>query len=286
MMISGWRVMRPKFILLFCVCFAGASGQTAGELQFEAATIKPSPPSDARSPASGCRGGPGTSDPGLFTCSNMPLAYLLDLAYQLDANQLSAPDWLADTQLLFDVNAKVLQGTTKEQLSIMFQNLLTDRFKIALHRETRDMQQYDLVVAKNGPKFKASAPAGSPADKSPLQKDGCPPLPSGLTVNNGLYLLHMPDWSMAVFSGQMAYLLHAHITDATGLTGNYDIAMCWAPENTAGAAAGPNGVPVAMESGPTLQQAVQDQLGLRLESKKAPVEVIVVEHAEKLPTDN
>lgn len=62
--------------------------------------------------------------------------------------------------------------------------------------------------------------------------------------------------------------------------------MCWVPENSLAAGTGPNGIPTALESGPTLQQALQDQLGLRLESKKGPVDVIVVEHAEKLPTEN
>lgn len=205
--------MRSKFLLLFCVWFGGAYGQTTGQLEFEVASINPSPPPDAKSSTTGCRGGPGTSDPGSFTCFNMTLANLVGLAYRLDVNQLSAPDWLADTRLVFDLNAKVLQGTTKEQFSIMFQNLLTERFKIAVHRELREMQQYDLVVAKNGPKFKAAAQAGSPPDPSVLPKNGCPTLPTGqgMTVSNGQYVLHIPDWSMAVFSTQLAYLLRTHV---------------------------------------------------------------------------
>ncbi len=276
--------MRLTFFLHFCVCF-GAYGQTTGRLEFEVASVKPSP-ADPKGSTTGCSGGPGTNDPGLFTCSNMTLANLVGLAYRIDFNQLSAPDWMTDTRFVFDLRAKLLPGATKQQFSVMFQNLLTDRFKLAVHRDTRETQQYDLVVAKNGPKFKASAPAGSPAGPSALQKNGCPALPAGqgLTVNNGQYVLHIPDWSMAVFSTQLAYLLRAHVTDATGLTDKYDIAMCWAPEDTRDAA-GP-GTPAAPDSGPTLQQALQDQLGLRLESKRGPVEFIVVEHAEKLPTEN
>ena len=194
---------------------------------------------------------------------------------------------MKDTRLAFDLRAKLLPGATKQQFSVMFQNLLTDRFKLVIHRETREMRQYDLVVAKNGPKFKAAAAAGSPADTAALQRSGCPTLRSGQGVVfvNRLEVLHIPDWSMEVFSTQLAYLLRAHVTDATGLTGKYDIAMCWAPEDTRGTAAGP-GTPAAPDSGPTLQQALQDQLGLRLESKRGPVEFIVVEHTEKLPTEN
>jgi uncharacterized protein (TIGR03435 family) len=254
-------------------------------LKFEVASVKPSLPRDARSSITGCQGGPRTSDPGLFTCSNMTLRNLVGLAYELDINQLSAPDWLADTRLGFDLRAKVPQGTTREQFSLMFQNLLVDRFQLAVHRETREMQQYDLVVAKNGPKFQGAAPEGSPAGPSALRKNGCPALPGGqgVTFGNGQYVLHIPDWSMKVFSTQLAYLLRSHVTDATGLTGKYDIAMCWAPDNTRDA--GANGIP-ATDSAPTLQQALQDQLGLRLEPRKGPVEVLVVDHAEKLPSEN
>src|ERR1700722_17669298 len=102
MIVSGSGVMRSRFFLLFCVCFSGTYGQTIGQLQFEAASIRPSPPPDARSSPTGCRGGPGTSDPGLFTCFNMPLAYLIDQAYHLNVTQLPAPDWMADTRRVFD----------------------------------------------------------------------------------------------------------------------------------------------------------------------------------------
>jgi len=270
--------MRFKFVLLFCACVCGVYGQTPGRLEFDAASVRPSSPADLRDSPVGCRGGPGTGDPGVFRCSHMTLGNLVGLAYHLDFTQLSAPDWLNDTQFAFDIEAKVLAGASKEQFALMFQNLLIDRFRLAVHRETRDTQQYDLVVGKDGPKFKAAAPAGSPPDPSALRRNGCPPVPNGqsLAVANGQYVLHIPDWSMDVLSTQVAYLLHTHVNDATGLTGKYDIAMCWTPENMQGAA----------DSGPTLQQALQDQLGLRLESKKGPVEFIVVDSADKIPIAN
>jgi uncharacterized protein (TIGR03435 family) len=276
--------MRSTLFLLLPLCIGAAHGQPAGRLEFEAASVRPYLPSDSNGHPAGCGGGPGTNDPGLFRCSNT-LANLVALAYGIDSTQLSAPDWLADLE--FDLQAKVPQGTTKDQLSMMFRNLLADRFKLAVHRETREIQQYDLVVAKNGPKFKGATPAGSSANSSALEKHGCPALPGGqgARIINGQYVLHIPDWSMGVFATQLAYLLHTHVRDLTGLAGKYDIAMCWVPENMRGPAAAPN-VPAGPDSGPTLQQAVQDQLGLRLESNKAPVEFIVVDHADKLPAEN
>lgn len=281
--------MRSAVFLLPCLCSVGALGQTAGRLEFEVASVRPSSPPDPRGVTAGCRGGPGTNDPGLFSCSHMTLGNLVGLAYQIDSRRLSAPDWLADTRYVFDLQARVPQGTTKDEFSIMVQNLLADRFKLTIHRDTRDAQHYDLVVAKGGPKFKAAAPAGPAAIPPPgsaaLEKTGCPALPvaRGVTVINGEFVLHIPDWSMDVLATQLAYSLDAPVMDATGLTGKYDIAMCWAADDKRGA---PNAAPTIADSAPTLQQAVRDQLGLRLESKKGPVEFIVVDHAEKLPAEN
>src|SRR6185437_13548593 len=127
------------------------------------------------------------------------------------------------------------------------------------------------------PKFKAVTDA--PPEAPLMQKIGCPAVPSGqtMTVANGEYALHVSGWSMEVLANQLAYLVRAHVTDATGLTGSYEIAMCWAPDTAN---------PVAADRGPTLEQAVQDQLGLRLAAKKGPVEFVVVDGAEKVPAGN
>jgi uncharacterized protein (TIGR03435 family) len=137
-----------------------AYAQTAPKLEFEVASIKPSPP-----PPAGvgsvvfCRGGPGTNDPGLYTCGNINLSALIGTAYRVPYYRLSAPDWMQMTR--FDVRAVVPEGTTKEQFTTMLQNLLADRFRVVVHRESREIQRYELVVAKNGPKFKEAAPPAS-----------------------------------------------------------------------------------------------------------------------------
>jgi len=148
-----------------------------------------------------------------------------------------------------------------------------------VRHETREIQEYDLVVAKNGPKFKEAAPPGSPHGPSTLEKNGCPasPIKGGMTFVNGIGVLHMPEVGMEFLALQVSTLLAKPVRDATGLTGKYDIALCWAPENLRAA---------LPDAGPSLQQALQDQLGLRMESKKGPVEFLVVEHAEKSPAAN
>src|ERR1035441_5549283 len=116
---------------------------------FEAASVKSSPPGSTngirmRGPLSD---GPGTSDPGLLRCMNCTLADVVVKAYDIEKYQLSGPDWL-DTELL--ITAKVPAGATKEQFRLMLQNLLTERFKLALHREKKDVSGYALMVGKDG----------------------------------------------------------------------------------------------------------------------------------------
>lgn len=271
--------MRSTAVVLFCLTLSAAYGQDTGKLEFEVASVRQAYPPNPNGFTAGCGGGPGTKDPGLFTCSNMTLGNLVALAHRIDSFLLSGPDWLSDTHLLFDINARIAPDTTKDQFDVMFQNLLAARFRLAVHRETRELQQYELLVGKGGPKFSASPPPGSLVDSSTLTKNGCPALPvaRGLAVINGLIVSHVSDWTMELLTNQVAHQLRVHVTDATGLTGKYDIAMCWQPDLTPG---------TNSDSGPTLQQALQDQLGLKLESKKGPVELVVVDHAEKSPVQN
>jgi uncharacterized protein (TIGR03435 family) len=289
-------------------------------LEFEVASVKPSPPPDRRGRIVGCRGGPGAQSPengfprgspDLFTCESVTLADLLIMAYQLEYYQFSIPDWMKDRGLAFDLNARVPEGATKDQLDLMIQNLLADRFKMVVHRESREIQQYNLVVAKNGPKFKESpplTPKPDPADgcfrnpraaacldtkKGPggplkLGDDGYPVLQGRMTgaFVQGRARIHYPDTTMTLFASYLSLQLRKPVTDATGLKGKYDIAMFWATDDAARASPDPGGVLVAADPAPTLMEALQDQLGLRLESKKGPVEFVVVDHAEKIPTEN
>jgi uncharacterized protein (TIGR03435 family) len=241
----------------------------------------------------------------------MTLADLLIRAYKLEYYQFSIPDWMRDRGLAFDLSARVPEGATKDQLDVMLQNLLADRFKMVVHRESREIEQYNLVLAKNGPKFKESPPPTPKPDpandcfrdpraaacldtkKGPgrplkLGDDGYPVLQGTMTgaFMQGRARIHYSETTMTSFASYLSLQLRKPVTDATGLQGKYDIAMFWATDDALRAAPDPGGVPVASDPAPTLMEALQDQLGLRVESKKGPVEFVVVDHAEKIPREN
>lgn len=269
--------------LLVIVCL-GAYAQSTEKLEFEVASVKPSPPPDGRGIMMRCNGGPGTEDPGMFICENMSLANLVTIAYKISYYQLASPDWMQGMGAMFQVSCKVPEGSTREQFTVMLQNFLADRFKLVLHRETRDYTTYQLVVAKNGPKFKEAGEPPPPSDDSdrPLKfdKDGYPTLesiPNGIAMSKGRARMHFPQMTMQMLANRLSPQVRGPVTDSTGLTGKYDISLYWV-NRLIGADSDIDG--------PTLIQALQEQLGLRLESKKAPLEFLVVDHAEKVPTEN
>ncbi len=270
--------------LLISACYA----QSSVRLEFEAASVKPSsPPFDHFF----CSGGPGSGDPGLFRCENFSLSNLVNWAYELGPNRLSAPDWM--NAMAFDINAKVPKGTTPEQFRIMLQNLLADRFKLAAHHETRESQEYRLVVAKGGPKLKPAKQqsdaggddaAAADAPKS-LGSDGYPTFAKGESGThssfNGRTRMYEPRRTMGSLAAILSGSLHQTVTDATGLNGEYEIDLYWVLDAAPAAASADD------ESGPTLVQALQKELGLRLEkSANGAKDVLVVDHAERVPTGN
>jgi uncharacterized protein (TIGR03435 family) len=186
----------------------------------------------------------------------------------------------------FDIEAKVapadvptLARMTFEQRRTMFQSILADRFKLVVHHETRELPIYVLSVAKGGPKLKESAPdvPGSAA-----------PRPRGMMMQRGKLTATGAQLSMLVTV--LSRELGRTIVDKTALTGHYDFTLEFAPDE---AAAGPSGAgaggapppPPADSAGPSVFTAVQEQLGLKLESTKGPVDVIVIDHIER-PSEN
>ena len=274
------------------------SGQPAGGLVFEVASIRPVP-APTGGVARGPSGGPGTRDPGLYTCTFCGLIPLILQAYDLKDFQLSAPNWIQNE--LFDINAKVPEGATKEQFGLMLRHLLEDRFKVATHRETREIPVYELVVSKNGSKLKATTEEAKPGDSeawSPgLDKDGYPTVPPGRAamIANVRGTMRMRakketiEQLIAILSAQM----RGPVTDSTGLKGEYDFTLSWTRDLDAATVATPSSEsrsPLAGISGtdsePTLFDALQSQLGLRLERKKGRIEMLVIDHIEKVPTQN
>ncbi|HUP04817.1 MAG TPA: TIGR03435 family protein, partial [Bryobacteraceae bacterium] len=145
--------------LIACLALATACAQPPAQSPvFEVVSIKPSPPGAGSTVSSG--GGPGTRDPGLWTCRGPNLANIILWAFQLNSSEyLTAPDWMLDAR--FDIDARVPAGATREQFSQMLQNMLIERFGLKFHRREKEVQGYELVVARNGPKFK------EPSESSP-----------------------------------------------------------------------------------------------------------------------
>ena len=168
-------------------CGAGW-GQTAAESPtFEVASVKRAAPQTTGTFSSSTKGGPGTGgDPGQLTYTNVAMNRILMNAYGVESYQISGPKWLDEER--FNITAKIAPGATKEQVKLMLQNLLTERFKLAAHRETKELPMYALVVGKGGPKLKESAedarkvpegasPGAPGAPAPPPLSDGGAPLP-------------------------------------------------------------------------------------------------------------
>ena len=255
-------------------------------------------------------GGSGTSDPSRFARQNVTLALLVQQAYGLKPYQLIGPAWL--TVERYDVTAKIPEGASADQVPLMLQNLLSERFQMTVQRDRRAMPVYELVVAKDGPKFKewveppAPKDGASPVPSTPQPKpaefpkdaEGFPILPLRVgaiaTIVNGRMLMSMHSAeTMGQLVGAIASQVDRPVSDQTGLKGTYEIVMRWVSDwtpaargTTASAASGTS--PATPEVDPllTLTGALEAQLGLRLESKKATMDVLVVEHAEKVPKEN
>jgi uncharacterized protein (TIGR03435 family) len=262
---------------------AGGQAQEASP-QFEVASIKPSPPYDGRGMTVGSHGGPGTDDPGMYRCENCEVSSFITTAYDLQSYQFLGQPWMNETR--FMLSAKIPEGTTKAQFRLMMQSLLAERFKLTFHYEKKETVGYDLLVIKNGPKFKeASAEPSSEddsqrADFSKKDADGFPVLPPGRTsmmIGTGSgYAQRFGQETMEPLVHMLSIRLGGPVVDTTGLRGKYDFELRWTDDRFAGGDS--LGLPIT--------KAIQDQLGLRVQKKKLMVDIFVVDHLEKVPTEN
>jgi bla regulator protein blaR1 len=237
-------------------------------------------------------------DPGRFTATNVTTKFLIQFAYNIKNYQASGgPSWINSER--YDIDAKVEDASAvdakkltfqqqEDCIRLMVQSLLSDRFKLTLGHETKELPVYVLLVAKNGPKLEES----KPGDTYPNGIKG----PDG---EGGAGTLWMGEGKLAgqgVRIAQPAHLLSEQldrtVLDRTGLTGTYDFKLQWTPDESQ-PFRGIDGNPVLVpqdvhppdSSGPSIFTAIQEQLGLKLESQKGPAKILVVDHVEK-PSEN
>jgi len=240
------RMGKALFLVAFGI--AGCACALAADPQFDAATIKAEPPAiSGGSVAPGVRG-------GRFGEKNESLRALIAYAYAIPRFQVAGPDWLDSAR--FDIEARMPDGALPEEAPAMLRALLAERFHLKTHRESTEMSYYALVVAKGGFKLKEFKP-GDPAPKLTF-------LPGGASM--------MTNGEVQKFAGALAGAAGRPVIDKTGLTGTYFMFVSYSPSGG--------------EIGPDLFTAIQEQLGLKLEPQKGPVEILKVDRVDKTPVEN
>jgi uncharacterized protein (TIGR03435 family) len=244
-----------SLISIFFVPYESLAQSTAAPSEFEVASVKPVKP-----------GGPHgvwtDGSPNQIRMLGMSLKQLIDFGYGVRGYQVTGPDWIDSER--YDVIAKVPSDAAAlpeearwVAIHQMTQALLAERFKVTLHRETKPLPVYALVVAKNGPKIRELGP--DPGDN--------------VKVNRSKGHLSAEQMPMSQFVSILASQLDRPVVDQTGIKGVFDVKLDWTPE------------PTAVNDKPDLFIAVQEQLGLKLEATKSSIEMLVIDHVER-PSEN
>jgi uncharacterized protein (TIGR03435 family) len=243
---------------------------------------------------------------GSYTATNMTLAQLVGIAYQFDPELINGPSWTAKDR--FDVVAKGNAGSATgfgtPAMFYMLRSLLTERFKLVVRRQTRQLPLFSLLVVradrKLGPHITPSSvtcpqPDPNSIDGRPIFQFGRIGRPPRCGVSMGFGDITAEGMPISALAYSMMVRLHKSVHDDTGLTGRYDFQLTFTPDEVlALVASRPKGqVPPAHGSdgreidpeGPSLMTALREQLGLKLESTKGPVEMLVIDHAER-PTED
>ena len=217
-------------------------------LEFEVTSVKPSPP-DARGDRISVLPGGQT-----YVVRGVPLKIIFMYVYQLPPRQISGgPDWL-DTEN-YDIDAKAAVPSSPADLRVMFQNLLADRFQLQFHVDTKELPVYALTVDKGGPKMKLN-------ESEEDFKSGIGPRGRGKVYGTRA--------SMSALCFYLSRQLDRPVIDKTGLDKHYDFVLEWTPDSQPAGA-----------GGPSIFSALKEQMGLKLESQKGPVDFYVIDRAEK-----
>jgi uncharacterized protein (TIGR03435 family) len=257
------------FLVAACTGFAQTSGESPS---FEVVSVKP-----ASAPIATKDGYSAGYNAGMraalasfgirvvgkrVSVTDATLRDLIRLAYQVKDYQILGPPWLAGEK--FEIAATLPDGATKEQAPAMLRTTLEQRFHLKLHREMRELPVYALVVDKKEAKLTPVAPAGNSAGH--IDPGGENPSVRHVRLRG----------AVSSFADSLTPIAGKPVMDMTGIKGSYDFDLTYSPELNA----------LGEDTGPSLANALRAQLGLRLETRKMKVEVLVIDSADRMPTEN
>ena len=268
--------MKKRLGVIFVI--AVLATHATAQQSFDVISVKPNDstsPSDLR------------ISPQRFSCINATLRQLIQVAYDVRPYQLtSLPAWADSAH--FDVAATTGVPASPQQMNAMLQSLLADRFELAVHREQRDLPAYALVLAqrdgKLGPGIHPSTKDCESAAARPLDSAAALAEYAGCSPQMGLTRLKLGGYTISFLASGLKRVLERPVVDKTGLQGTFEMELTWTPDPTmlpAGVPAPPN-IPAA---GPSIFTALEEQLGLKLISDRAPVEVLVVDRLSRPKPD-
>ena len=305
-----------KFIPAFLIAAGLALAQTP--LSFEVASVKPGGPMDPAAIMAGKMRIGMKIDAARVDIGMLSLSDLMRIAYKVKSYQIQGPEWMTGER--FNISAKLPDGAKEEQVPEMLQTLLAERFKVAIHRQSKEQNVYALTVAKGGLKMKPAEPADPKAEPAPgaaqsgnggirmsgdIQGKGVVVAggPNGnqtkMTMNNGMMHMENSRMPIAGLVEMLSRFVDKPVVDMTDLKGEYQVGIDLSMEDMRNiarasgmggammlAGPAPTGAP-AEASDPTSSIFTSvAQLGLKLEPRKSAIDLIMVDHLEKLPTEN
>jgi len=301
----GARAGCAAAVLCVLVAPAGlAQTATAPKLEFDVASVKLNKSEGMASMNFSLGVGDGyVPNGGSFVATDLPLTVYIMFAYKMTANQaqsMKLPDWVRTEK--YDIVAKTENHeATKDEMRWMMRSLLAERFKLVVHSDTQQVPVYALLLAKPGtlgPKLVAH-PASEPCDNTPPKQAEDAKTPPALTTAGGfpavcggivglprsapgVIALGARNVAMGLIAGTLTGVgnLGRPVLDRTGLTGKYDFLLEFAPDRRLGPEDGANAVAPLDSAGPGFEEALRQQLGLKLESQKGPVDVWIVDRVE------
>jgi uncharacterized protein (TIGR03435 family) len=285
-----WTLCISIFFFVTAV-LSGAQQRTDTDIQakprfeFEVASVKAVEYTGRPGFAGTMRGGPGTDSPGSIVYSSVTLATVLSAAYGVKRDQMEGPAWLDGNR--YEIAARIPPGTSEQQFKLMLQNLILDRFKLKFHRDTRSLPVYVLVVAKGGSKLQSSEGSGEArcvASVGSIQPGEAPrPAVAANAINHRECANMTMDQFVVTLSQLAPRYIDRPVLNQTDLKGTYNFKLEWTTLQSSG---GDTSSPTGNMGGYTLFEALEKELGLKLNDRKAPMESIIIDQVEPKPTAN